>query len=166
MNIYLLRHGPAGEASNEYPDDSQRPLTEDGKEKVQEIAKGMKHLGLTFDVVYTSPYKRTRQTAEIVCKVLKLKAPVQLKNLEPGVHAASLVGKIEAGDKGENLLLVGHEPDLSRLITLFATGLNGGVVHMRKGALALVSAGELKAGRCGTIEWLFDPDHLAGLSQK
>ena len=54
MNLYLLRHGIAAEPGVAgFEPDSERPLT----------AKAMAELDLSFDLILSSPFLRTKQTA-------------------------------------------------------------------------------------------------------
>src|SRR5579863_3087078 len=68
MDLYILRHAIA-EERNPSGRDSERRLTEEGREKMRNAAKGMKALELEFDLILSSPYARAKETAEIVAKV-------------------------------------------------------------------------------------------------
>jgi len=58
MNLYIIRHAIAvDEGAPEY-EDSQRPLTDKGKKKMRQIAKGLHTLGVGFDLILSSPYVR------------------------------------------------------------------------------------------------------------
>ena len=72
MNLYLLRHGIAADPSlPEFTNDAERPLTPKGQRRLRQIVKAMGAFNLSFDVIFSSPYVRTKQTAEIVAKSLK-----------------------------------------------------------------------------------------------
>src|SRR5436853_7070712 len=64
--LYLIRHGIAEERGDRWPDDAKRPLTEDGIDRLRKEARGLARLGISIDLVLTSPLVRTKQTAEIV----------------------------------------------------------------------------------------------------
>jgi phosphohistidine phosphatase SixA len=67
MNLFLLRHAIAVEpGALSGASDAARPLSPEGKEKMRKIARGMKALDLSFDLILSSPYVRARETAEIV----------------------------------------------------------------------------------------------------
>ena len=69
MKLYLVRHSNAVDpGSPEYEDDSQRPLTEKGRDKMERIASALKGLGAEPDRILSSPYARAKQTAEILAK--------------------------------------------------------------------------------------------------
>lgn len=71
MNLYLIRHAIAvDEGDPEYAQDSLRPLTEKGRKKMRQIARGLRALGAEFDLIVSSPYVRARETAEILSDVL------------------------------------------------------------------------------------------------
>src|SRR5216683_640246 len=53
--LYLIRHGLAEERGEAWPDDSRRPLSEEGMSRLRKEARGLVRLGVTFDVVLTSP---------------------------------------------------------------------------------------------------------------
>src|SRR5262245_36346525 len=73
MNLYLLRHAKACDRSKKWTPDSKRPLTPEGEEKMYDVARGIKKLDLSFDVILASPYARALRTAQIAAEVLKLK---------------------------------------------------------------------------------------------
>ena len=62
----MIRHGLAGERLEDEKQDEERPLKKKGKEKIKEIAKGLRELKICFDVVLTSPLLRSKETAEII----------------------------------------------------------------------------------------------------
>src|SRR6059058_4426437 len=64
--LYLIRHAIAEERGDAWPDDAKRPLTEEGMERLRKESRGLARLGVTFDVIVTSPLVRTRQTPEII----------------------------------------------------------------------------------------------------
>ncbi|NEO26328.1 MAG: phosphohistidine phosphatase SixA [Kamptonema sp. SIO4C4] len=68
MEVYLIRHGIAGDR-NDYPTDEERPLTDKGKSKTRKVAQRLKTLGLQFDLILTSPLRRAQQTATILQEV-------------------------------------------------------------------------------------------------
>src|SRR4030095_12070306 len=83
--LYLMRHGSAGERGNAWPDDGKRPLSENGMTRMRKSMRGLAEAGLTIDVVLTSPLVRTRQTAEIVAAGLQPRpAGLALDSLAPG----------------------------------------------------------------------------------
>ena len=68
--LYLVRHGLAEERGDAWPDDTKRPLTDEGISRMRKGARGLARLGLSVEVVLTSPLVRARQTAEILAAAL------------------------------------------------------------------------------------------------
>jgi phosphohistidine phosphatase len=163
MNLYLLRHGIAadiGEAG--ITQDSQRPLTAEGIAKLKRGAAAMRALELKFDVILSSPFVRARETAELVAGALH--AQDRLK-LEPGLACGGEMREVirrlaTRKPAPDSALLVGHEPDLSRLISLLVSGDAGFPVTMRKGGFCKLSATPLLYGRCATLELLLTPKQM------
>src|SRR5262245_49313061 len=117
MQVYLLRHAIAENRDPErYPVDADRPLTPAGRRKMQRAARGMRSLGLRFDLVLTSPLTRARQTARIVVPAFRPRPPLRaLRPLSPGGGSGGVFAALEAVPADAAVLLVGHEPDLARL---------------------------------------------------
>ncbi len=165
MFLYIVRHAIATTTSPE-GDDSQRPLTEQGRRKMYRIAQGLRALDLTFDLMMTSPYVRATQTARVLAKRLDLGKDKILvtEALAPSGSVADLVKDITEKAQGlETLALVGHEPYLSRLIALLISGNPDLAITLKKGGACCLSIATLQAGRCATLEWLLTPAQLVGI---
>jgi phosphohistidine phosphatase len=163
MELFLLRHGPAVERGTRgFDNDAARPLTAKGRRQVRKTAAAMKKLRADFDLILSSPLLRARQTAEIVAASLKRQRRLKLSNaLAPGSPPALLLRQLAREKPApERLLLVGHEPDLSRLISRLATGGGQLRLELKKGALCKLEAGELSAGKCATLAWLLTPKQM------
>ena len=93
FELYLIRHGLAAERGETYPDDTKRPLINEGVQKLRKEAKALLALDVTFDVILTSPLVRTRQTADIIASAFRTPPPiVNMPSLAPGgAHNASVV---------------------------------------------------------------------------
>lgn len=167
MKLFLLRHGLAVErGSPGFEDDFIRPLTAKGRHQLRQSCAGLKKLGVKFDQLLASPLIRARETSAIVAAELKC-APRRCRlseNLRPGAEPARLVTELKAlGSGPEKILLVGHEPDLSRLIALLVTGKIAGGFELKKGGLAKLEIAHLRAGRCAVLKWMVTPKILAAI---
>ncbi len=146
--VYFLRHGEADWPEWDRPDD-ERPLTKRGRREVKRVAKFLCRLGAEPRLIYTSPLPRAAQTAEIVAKHLCLELGCE-EMLSKGFmvdHFRKLIGASDV----VSMVLVGHEPDFSRVIA----ALTGGTVALAKSGVALVEV-ENAATR-GKLRWLFPP---------
>ena len=164
MYLYLLRHGIAVESGTPgYENDSERPLVPKGERRLRSVAAAMEKLELSFDLILSSPFLRARQTAEIVAGELPLKKRIEFfEGLVPGGNPKALIHALhELKPAPENVLLVGHEPYLSRLISLLVSGgADAAAVEMKKGGLCKLEAGELRLGQCARLAWLLTPSQM------
>src|SRR5437868_2240920 len=121
MEIYVLRHGIAVERGTPgYKNDGDRPLTPEGTEKMEEIAEAMERMGMKFDLILSSPYVRAKHTAKIVAAALRQEVTLT-DHLLPDADGGELIDEIN-DEKPQRVLLVGHEPDLSELISTLVAG--------------------------------------------
>jgi phosphohistidine phosphatase len=163
MKLYLLRHGDAGERSAEgYTTDSARSLSSKGIKRTRQLANTLRQMEITFDVILSSPLIRAQQTAEIVARSLGLEEQLRLTNqLTPDgalSDALALIGGV--APKSEAVLLVGHEPNLGRLISRLCTGGANLGLTLKKGGLCRLELAGVKPGPCATLEWLLSPRHF------
>ncbi|HTP02762.1 MAG TPA: phosphohistidine phosphatase SixA [Anaerolineales bacterium] len=169
MNLYVVRHAIAEQRqmSATEQEDSQRPLTDEGRKKMRKIAKGLKEMGVQIDLVLTSPYVRAADTAGILVKKLGLdqKVLIVTDNLIPGADAHQLVKEInDRRGAAQNVAIVGHEPGLSRFISVLLSGDPALPIVLKKGGVCMLSMDRLDYARCATLEWLLAPSQLQEIS--
>ena len=159
MEIYILRHGIAVERGTPgYKKDSERPLTKEGEEKMHQVAEAMLGMGLKFDLILSSPYTRAEQTAQIVAG--ELDEEVTFSDfLVPDGNLLDLIAEINK-KKPETVLLVGHEPDLSQLISVLITGDSEASIELKKGGLCKITSEKLAFGPSATLNWLLTSKQL------
>ena len=154
--LYLIRHGLAAERGENYPDDTKRPLTSDGMQKLRKEAKALLALDINFDVILTSPLVRTRQTAEIIAAAFKSPPPiVNLPALAPGGSHSAIVEELAKQQRRHRLALVGHEPGIGE----FAGRLIGlrRPLEFKKGAICRIDVTALPPTGPGRLRWLLTP---------
>lgn len=165
MNLYFMRHGIAVEPESEVLyNDKDRALTEKGRKRVSQIAKGIKVMDVCFDLILSSPYLRARETAEIVAKVLKIERKLMIEEeLVPHGDIEKLIKLLrKEHSQVENILLVGHQPYLGALVSILIVGRSSASFDFRKGSLAKVSIDKLEYGHCGILEWFLTPRQICG----
>src|SRR4026208_2173297 len=115
MELYLLRHAIALDREKFHGrDDSQRPLTPEGKKKMRRAAEGMRALDLSFDLIFSSPYVRARDTADIVAHAFTNRRHLKMTDLmAPNASPGQIVQHLATLPRTHSVLLVGHEPHLS-----------------------------------------------------
>lgn len=168
MNLYIIRHAIAVDAeTSEYESDSERPLTDKGRKKMRQIAKGLRNLGVEFDLILSSPFVRARETAEILADVFKMKKKIGFSdNLIPMGNPELLITEVNEKYPVESIAVVGHEPHLSSLVSMLV-GENGKIdVTLKKGGVCYLSADDLRQERHATLQWLLTPGILTEISDK
>jgi phosphohistidine phosphatase len=166
MDLFLLRHGIAVDRGQPgYEDDSLRPLTPKGAARIHRIAQAAKRLRLKFDLILSSPYLRAQQTAQGIASFYKMEDKLRLtENLVPATLASALIGEIhETYADALSILLVGHEPYLSGLVSVLLAGDENVMITFKKGGLCKLSVDELRYERCATLEWLMTPKQMLNL---
>jgi phosphohistidine phosphatase len=148
MQLYFFRHGEADWPGWTKPDD-ERPLTDFGKKEARQVAKFLNRLKVKPDLLVTSPLPRALQTAEVAAEQRKTKLR-QDEALEPGFGISELRTVLKR-HRSKVLMLVGHEPDFSSVIS----ALTGASLKLSKAGVALVDIDpEAEKGR---LLWLFPP---------
>ena len=162
MKLYLIRHSNAVDPGTPgYEDDSLRPLTEKGRDKMKDIAYALKAMEVMPDLIVSSPYARARETAEIVAKVLKYKQELTFSDsLVPSGNADEIIGEINEKYSVDELVLVGHEPCLSILIGTLTAGNPDLAIDLKKGGVCCLSTDDLRTERKAFLEWLLTPKIL------
>jgi len=167
MNIYLIRHAIAvDEGTPEYEQDSERPLTDKGRKKMRQIARGLRKLGVEFDLILSSPYVRARETAEILAAVFKMKKKIAFsENLIPMAGPELLIPEINDKYSVESIALVGHEPHLSALIGALTSENTNIDITLKKGGVCYIAADDLHHdNHRATLEWLLTPGILVEIA--
>ena len=160
MDLFVLRHGKAGQSSDS-PDDSSRALTNDGRSEIRNVARWIRSKKIRFDVIATSPLTRANQTAEIVARTLGEKKRLEVwDDLAPGgdpdsicYHAAQYGGDATA-------LIIGHEPALSMLIGRIISGGNSASLVLAKSGLAKIRNYSFNERPAGDLQWLLTPRQM------
>jgi phosphohistidine phosphatase len=129
--LWLMRHGDAAEGSP----DAERPLTEKGEQQARAAGRALAKLGVRPSACLTSPKLRAAETARLACEQLGVEP-----QHEPKLAGGPFDPEALAAGLGDDVLLVGHDPDFSMAIHT----LTGAQVRMKKGGLAGVEKGELK----------------------
>ncbi|MDQ6707598.1 MAG: phosphohistidine phosphatase SixA [Acidobacteriota bacterium] len=156
MEIYILRHGIAEDEKPGTPD-PQRALTKEGKEKLESVLQRAGDAGVNPSVILTSPYLRALQTAEMAARILKHETEaVRTDSLVPGSSPEAVWNEIRDRRTEAQLLLAGHEPLLSHLVSylLSAPSLQ---MEFKKGALVRIDVEGFRGEPHGVLKWILTP---------
>jgi len=135
LKLYFLRHGIAVEPGDWKGNDYDRPLTDDGRERMAREAKAIRKLDLDIDAIVTSPLARARATAELVASELKIKGIKEDDRLADDFDISSLAEILQDHADAKAVMLVGHEPSMSGTIGRL---IGEARVELKKGGLACV----------------------------
>jgi phosphohistidine phosphatase len=154
MMLYIMRHGLAEEPTPK-GDDAARKLTAKGIDKIRKAAAGMRATGLALNLILSSPITRALETAEIVAGELGGPKPRPVPELSTGASPANALETLVKQRLPESVLVVGHEPTLSRLASLMLTGSSESVAIKLKpgGVIALEFADRVERG-VATLRWM------------
>ncbi|MGH9371391.1 MAG: phosphohistidine phosphatase SixA [Vicinamibacterales bacterium] len=162
LELYLIRHGVAAPRGPEYPDDSKRPLTHRGMADLRREARGLTELGVTFDLIITSPLVRTRQTADAIAESLEGKPSVATSDaLAPAGTPAAVVQEIAKHQRKTRIALVGHEPNIGELAARLIGAKSP--IAFKKGAVCRIDFDVLPPKGVGELRWLLPPRVLRKL---
>jgi phosphohistidine phosphatase len=164
MNVYLLRHAHAVDLGEQgIQTDEERPLSEEGHRQMQAVANGIKHLGLKFDQVLTSPLRRAMETAQDLRRHLGLPetAVVTCDELEPGVSSKKLMKRLRSLEAND-MVLIGHAPDLLE-DAAWLLGSKKTQVEIAKAGLAFIRCEAPPRKGVGTLVWLLPPEILGAM---
>ena len=150
--LWLLRHGDAEAGDG---DDAARRLTERGERQARDAGSALTALGLRFVEVLTSPRVRARDTARLAAGPLGIE-PVDHGPLSGGFEAEAALTVMAGHEPGAKVLMVGHEPDLSKVVH----DLTGNRIALKKGGLAGI---RLEGARSELIA-LLRPSELRALA--
>ncbi len=115
MRLYLVQHGKA--KSKE--EDPERSLTDEGAAEVLKIGKFLKKAGVDVVRILHSGKRRAQQTAEIIGEQLGVEVE-ETDGLEPLADISTWAERVT--ELGENIMLVGHLPHLSKLANYLLSG--------------------------------------------
>lgn len=162
MRLYLVRHGIAiDRLEADCPPEPDRFLTEEGIEKTRAAAQGLATLLDKAPAIFTSPYRRAVETAEILTEVLggAREAVRTTEALLPERDPAEAMGLLD--DVEGDALFCGHAPNLDLIFTHALTGRMGEWVHLKKASAACLELSP-KRNRVRLL-WLLPPSVLRRL---
>ncbi len=162
MLLYVLRHASAGTRRSNAVLDARRPLDKQGKRDCLLLGNTLSSLKVSFDLVVSSPLKRSLQTASLVGTETGYEKPILLSDgLAPQADFALFQKLLADCTSYESVLLVGHSPNLVQFVGMMLQPTSAekqqdvrpAAVRMRKGSMARMNVERGTA----TLTWLLDP---------
>jgi phosphohistidine phosphatase len=167
LNLFILRHASAGTSRPNPVLDLKRPLDKEGKRHCLHLAYVLSAQRIHFDLIVSSPLKRSLQTAQLVGTETGYESSILISNaLAPSATYTQFQHLLRECSGYENLLVVGHNPNITsfigQLVAPSAPGAGEPLhprIRLRKGSIARLS---LQRGPA-TLQWLLDPRTIKAL---
>lgn len=113
MNLIIVRHAKAQDRETCASDDLQRELVESGIKDSKKVAKYLAKRYKNIDLIVSSLALRSQQTAKYILEKYKNTAYV----IDPQINPDSNIeGYIKYTEKHENIIIIGHEPNISEAL--------------------------------------------------
>jgi phosphohistidine phosphatase len=168
MQLLVIRHAIAEERdafAGSGRDDSERPLTDEGREKMRRVAAALRRLVPKIDLLASSPYTRAVQTAEVVAEAYGRGADeiTLVESLTPDAPLERFQSWVQRQSKVRAIAIVGHEPQLGMLVTWLTSGLRESRVELKKGGACLLEFEGQPGPGVGLLRWLMTARQLRDL---
>lgn len=161
MDCILMRHGIAIDAEAWEGPDKTRPLTGQGKKKVQQAAKGLVAMGLSPTHLLSSPLTRARATAKLVRTCISPSLDiVECGELAPGSSPEQLTALLTSFPADAVVLCIGHEPLLGETASYWLTGRSRTKVPLKKAGALQIHFNQTVAAGEGLLRWCCQPSQL------
>jgi phosphohistidine phosphatase len=154
LRVYILRHA-AAEAHGPGVPDAQRQLTPEGKQELKAVLKQARSAGVAPEAILTSPWARALESARMAGKTLQCGRVVETRALLPDIPPAQVLREIRAIRNAKEVMVVGHEPQLSRLAAFLLEAPLA--VDLKKGALLRIDIQEKEGPPRGVLKWMLTP---------
>jgi phosphohistidine phosphatase len=136
MNLYILRHASAGTPRKNPVTNDKRGLDKEGKQQCMLVASYLNAMRVNFDAIISSPLKRSLQTASLVATEIGYEAKIAVdESLAPSGTFESFTRLLHRHTGQENVLVVGHNPNLTQFLGALISPGNGASVRLRKGSI-------------------------------
>ena len=160
MEIYILRHGIAEEASRGMRD-ADRALTPEGASRLQYVLRRARAVDVAPSLILTSPYRRARETAEIAAQFLRGESSlVETHALAPESFPEAVWDEIRTHKSETQLMIVGHEPLFSAVYS-YLLGAPSVQIDVKKASLGRIDVDRFTGQPRGVLRWLLYPKLVA-----
>jgi phosphohistidine phosphatase len=161
MEIYLMQHGPALPKDQ----DPEEGLAPDGENRILASGKALKKLGVSFDAIFSSPKKRSKQTAAIVAQevgfpVEKIVETKKVKAMAPPEETVQALSELSGVNR---VLIAGHLPSLAEVASLLLTEGSKVAVHFEMGGCCRIDVETLPTHQ-GHLRWYMLPEQLKAIA--
>jgi phosphohistidine phosphatase len=157
MEIYLMQHGPALPKDQ----DPEEGLSPEGEARIHASGRALKKMGVAFDTIFSSPKKRSKQTAAIMAREVgfPLEKIVETKKVKAMTPPEETVQALSQLSWAERVLIAGHLPSVAEVASFLLTEGAKAAVHFEMGGCCRIDVEELPT-HSGRLRWYLIPDQL------
>jgi phosphohistidine phosphatase len=157
MVIYFLRHANAG--SKHFSDavqDEKRPIDKIGEEQSHDVGRALAFIGVTANVIISSPLTRAMQTADMVAQEIGYEEKIVVDDaLRPEATFDQFKALLNRHKDKAAVMVVGHDPSMTEFVNrVLSGGTPMAAIEMKKGGVAKV---EKELRRPAVLRWLMTP---------
>jgi phosphohistidine phosphatase len=168
MKVLVVRHATAAdkdEFARKGKSDDLRPLTPTGKREMREVARGIRDMVTEVDALVTSPLVRAVQTAEILGDAYD-RTPVRVEWLRPEASYENFAEWARSRGEKELVVIVGHEPHLSGLVSWLLASSKRPLLELKKAAACLLEVEGRAGASSSTLLWSMAPKQLRAIGRR
>ena len=157
MEIYLMQHGPALPKEQ----DPEEGLSPEGEARIHWSGKALKKMGICFDVILSSPKKRSKQTAEIMAKEIGIPPEniIETEKVKAMAPAEETVKTLSELSGKERILIAGHLPSVAEIASFLLTEGSKANIGFEMGGCCRIGVDDLPT-HSGRLRWYITPDQL------
>jgi phosphohistidine phosphatase len=155
MLLYLLRHA---EAEKVAASDELRQLSKKGERQSEKAARFCERNEIQITSIFSSPILRARQTADIVALRLKKKT-IAKSWLTAGMNPDEALRELTGFRRYRSVMIVGHEPDFSRLAAHLLGMPFGDNIRIRKASLTCIQISNFEP-KAGALQFMLPVRHM------
>ena len=158
MEIYLMQHGSALPKEQ----DPEEGLSPDGKARIHASGKALKKMGITFDVILSSPKKRSKQTASIVAEEVGFPPDkiIQTEKVKAMTQPEETITIVAEYSDNRRILIAGHLPSVAEVASFLLTKGSKVTIEFERGGCCRIDVEDLPT-HAGHLKWYLTPEQLS-----
>ena len=157
MEIYLMQHGSALPKEQ----DPEEGLSPDGKARIHASGKALKKMGISFDVMLSSPKKRSKQTASIVAEEVGFPPDkiIETEKVKAMTHPEETLTILAEYSGNQRILIAGHLPSVAEVASFLLTEGSKATIEFERGGCCRIDVEDLPT-HSGHLKWYLTPKQL------
>jgi phosphohistidine phosphatase len=157
MEIYIMQHGPSFPKEQ----DPEEGLTGEGEKRIHTSGKAIKKMGIDFDVILSSPKKRSKQTAAIIAEETgfppeRIIETEKIKAMTPPQETVKALSELSGSNR---ILIAGHLPSVAEVASLLLTEGSKATIEFERGGCCRIDVEDLPT-HSGRLKWYLTPEQL------